>query len=351
MFEIMKEIVKSIYIFLCIISLSDCNTTHIILKLNNGLFQWYSIYVSKNYCSNNLICEFVEKSKDKVFGNMYNELLNHYKQHDSNTLNIDVNLEPHQRWPKTHSISEGKDRDFQFAITYRLFYTKYNFPMSYFNSYNSSYYINLAKRSLKESKFFERRNAAVAVYGKMYRNRNKFIDMISKYITVDKYGSAFHNPYPNDKIDLLKKYKFCIAIENSIHSIEWGQMYSNEIDDYYVTEKLLDCFKAGSIPIYFGPKNARLYFPNEKSVIFSGDFKNYEEMMKYIESIKDNEKELKNHISWPNSYSKEWFNRFENDFIFTPCRLCEFIKYYYIDKNHDKDVIKFDKNDGICKIK
>lgn len=67
----MEKNVKFIFIYLYIITLSRCNSTHIILKLNNGLFQWYSIYVSKKYCPNNLICEFVENNNVKVFGNMY----------------------------------------------------------------------------------------------------------------------------------------------------------------------------------------------------------------------------------------------------------------------------------------
>lgn len=350
----MKYYLINFCIFLYILLYFRSNYVHIKLKLNNDKFYYYSIYASKNYCSNNLICEFVNKTEEVVFGNMYNQLLNNYKKHKRNSLNIDVNIEPQQSWKRTFLISEGKDKDFQFTMNYRLYYTKHNFAMSYFYIYNSSYYIRTAKQSLLDSNFFKRKNAAVAIYSKAYRNRNKFIDMINKYITVDKYGLAFNKTYPKEKsfkINLLKKYKFCIAIENSINNIDWGRLYSNEIDDYYVSEKLLDCFKAGSIPIYFGPRNANMYFPNNKSVIFSGDFNNYEEMMKYIITIKDNEKELKKYISWPFSYSKEWYNRFEVDYIFTYCRLCEFIRYYYIEKNHDKDIIKFDKRGKIIKIK
>lgn len=38
-------------------------------------------------------------------------------------------------------------------------------------------------------------------------------------------------------------------------------MHSNSIDDDYITEKLWDCMRGGSIPIYFGANNAKNYFP------------------------------------------------------------------------------------------
>jgi hypothetical protein len=54
---------------------------------------------------------------------------------------------------------------------------------------------------------------------------------------IDSFGRG-HNPI-NFKIDGLKDYMFSIVIENSKF-------------DYYFTEKIIDCFSTGTIPIYWG---------------------------------------------------------------------------------------------------
>lgn len=56
-----------------------------------------------------------------------------------------------------------------------------------------------------------------------------------------------HHPF-DDKLDVLKDYRFHIVIENS------------EIDHYF-SEKLTDSFLAGSYPLYHGCPNLGDYFP------------------------------------------------------------------------------------------
>lgn len=68
---------------------------------------------------------------------------------------------------------------------------------------------------------------------------------------LDVYGRVY-NPVEY-KIDTLKDYKYSIVIENSI------------CDDYF-TEKLIDCFVTGTIPIYWGTKNIGDYF-NKNGII------------------------------------------------------------------------------------
>lgn len=65
--------------------------------------------------------------------------------------------------------------------------------------------------------------------------RHEIIREFSDYI--DLYGRGY-NPI-NKKIEGLKDYRFSITIENTKR-------------DYYFTEKLIDCFMTGTIPIYWG---------------------------------------------------------------------------------------------------
>lgn len=256
----MKRIYIIIIVFLFIISFCICDSNHIILRLGNNFRNWLPLYQSKQNCSNNIICGLTKKESNETTGIIYNQSLNKYRKYAHKRLNIDANLEPLQKWPRTYKISKGEDKKFQFAITYRLYYTKHNFAMSYFQDSNLVILIEIAKNSLHSNKFFDRISGAVAIYARRYKNRNRFIDMINKVMKVDKIGKAFGNSYAKDKLGILRKYKFCIAIENSIDRIKWGKIHSNIKDDYYVSEKLFDCMKAGAIPIYFGPRNAHIYF-------------------------------------------------------------------------------------------
>lgn len=63
-------------------------------------------------------------------------------------------------------------------------------------------------------------------------------NIISKYGSdINVYGRGY-NPIPF-KIDGLKDYRFHIVVENCKR-------------DYWFTEKLIDCFRTGTIPIYWG---------------------------------------------------------------------------------------------------
>lgn len=53
----------------------------------------------------------------------------------------------------------------------------------------------------------------------------------------DLYGRGFNEVA--DKADALRDYMFSVAVENTS-------------EDYYFTEKLLDCFATGTVPIYYG---------------------------------------------------------------------------------------------------
>ena len=90
------------------------------------------------------------------------------------------------------------------------------------------------------------------IYYSGHIDRLKLIRKIHKEKFVDIYGVGFE--YVEQKVPVLEKYKYAIAMENS-----W-----NEKD--YITEKIADCFMARTMPIYLGPQDIFKCFP-EKSLI------------------------------------------------------------------------------------
>jgi glycosyltransferase involved in cell wall biosynthesis len=79
-------------------------------------------------------------------------------------------------------------------------------------------------------------------------------ELSSNNLSVDIFGVGI-NPIEG-KIQALKDYKFSIAIENGIHN-------------NYFTEKILDCFLTGVIPIYRGAKNIDYFFDKEGIITFN----------------------------------------------------------------------------------
>lgn len=74
----------------------------------------------------------------------------------------------------------------------------------------------------------------------------------------------------DDKWDVLAPYKYHIAIENSSSRFYW-------------TEKLSDCFLAGTYPIYYGCTNVADYFPQQSFSTI--DIRNFDAAVAVIDRI------------------------------------------------------------------
>ena len=91
---------------------------------------------------------------------------------------------------------------------------------------------------------------------------NKFRDKL------DIYGRGINTL--NYKLDGLKDYMFSIVVENGNY-------------DYYFTEKLIDCFVTGTIPIYWGCPSICNFF-NDKGIL---KFNNLEELENIINNLSE----------------------------------------------------------------
>jgi hypothetical protein len=78
-------------------------------------------------------------------------------------------------------------------------------------------------------------------------------EVTKKFPIVDTYGNGYIAI--DKKIDVLKNYMFSVVIEN-------------EKRDYLFTEKLIDCFLTGTIPIYRGCPSISKFFDIDGFFIF-----------------------------------------------------------------------------------
>jgi len=79
----------------------------------------------------------------------------------------------------------------------------------------------------------------------------------------------------NSKFDVLSHYIFCFCYENI-----------GEIDGY-ITEKIIDCFNSGTIPIYLGARNIKDFIP-ANTFIDVREFTSFNEMMIFVDGLDEN---------------------------------------------------------------
>lgn len=108
-----------------------------------------------------------------------------------------------------------------------------------------------------------------------HRYRQEIASKLHDY--VDLYGEGREKKLEY-KLDGLKDYRFSVAMENSCA-------------DTYFTEKLLDCFLTGTVPIYWGTKCISKIFDHD-GIIYLDDFMNRVESFDFTKEYEDREKAI-----------------------------------------------------------
>lgn len=78
-----------------------------------------------------------------------------------------------------------------------------------------------------------------------------------------------------NKLATIRNYKFSLCIENAQFP-------------GYITEKIIECFVAGVIPIYMGAPDIDLIIPSECLIDFR-NFKNLNDLLDYLQDLRDDE--------------------------------------------------------------
>ena len=110
--------------------------------------------------------------------------------------------------------------------------------------------------------------------------RFKFINELNKYKKVDMGGKAFNNIGKiierKKGIQFFSEYKFSISMENSE-------------GDGYISEKIVNSLKSGTIPIYYGDYMVDEYINPKTYILIKGE-KDINEKIEYIKKIDNNDK-------------------------------------------------------------
>lgn len=133
----------------------------------------------------------------------------------------------------------------------------FTFDKKLIESSNKFEFIPAAGCWIKETdrKIHEKRKllSTIVSFKKQTMGHNFRHKIIEKIKGIDVYGNGYY--FIEEKIIALKDYMFCIVVEN-------------QKIDYYFTEKIIDCFMTGTIPIYYGCPSISRFFDNEGIICF-----------------------------------------------------------------------------------
>jgi len=136
--------------------------------------------------------------------------------------------------------------------------------------------------------------------------RDRVFDGLSAYKKVDS-GGRYRNNMPDglpvaDKLAFQKEYRYSLAFENSSFP-------------GYVTEKIIDAFAAGTIPIYWGDTLIEKEL-NPKAFINFNEMQNVDELIARIKEIEGNQELYLSIMKEPILSDKSFFaNMNEPDYL------------------------------------
>ena len=187
-----------------------------------------------------------------------------------------------KKFIKHHAHDHFKDLDLNFKILKKEFKNKKLLAMISWNKKYNHPAINYNKR-INVIEWFENYHPNefdlfgpnwdefvfawdLPLFRKLNSNRFKFL----RNIFATRY-STWKGKVDN-KIDCIKDYKFVFVFENT------------DSQNGYITEKILDVFYGGSIPIYLGAPNIKDYI-DDKCFINLRDFKRLNDLYTHLKSF------------------------------------------------------------------
>ena len=122
--------------------------------------------------------------------------------------------------------------------------------------------------------------------------RSDYIAELSTYVKIYSYGHCFHNveePPSRDNIaatfpEITKKHRMVVTFENTIQND-------------YITEKIVFCYKSGVIPVYWGPPEIHQWVPGNHTFIDPQKFKGPKELAEYLKRVDEDDDLFRYHTT------------------------------------------------------
>ena len=166
----------------------------------------------------------------------------------------------------------------------------------------------------------ERKGIAMFISNCGAKWRLDFLDKVARIVHIDSYGRCLHNKDEppaagNDKfVNLVKissKYRMVVTFENLIQ-------------DDYISEKIVNVFASGAIPVYWGPPQIYSWVPGNHSFVDASKYSRPEDLAKYLKRVDEEDDLFKYHTSnFDVNKTKEMIKRLCSKGVPYMCRICQ----------------------------
>jgi len=155
----------------------------------------------------------------------------------------------------------------------------------------------------------------------LHTERIKAVAFFGKFNEIDLYGHGWNNPVRSTDLNwsvVRHVYKGSVASKNeTMYRYTFAICFENMALPGYITEKIIDCFLVGTVPVYLGAQDIEKYIP-KRCFIDMRDFENFDELRthlktmtrKEIETYRNNAKrylESKQYFQFTKEYFAELF--------------------------------------------
>lgn len=128
----------------------------------------------------------------------------------------------------------------------------------------------------------------------LYSQRIEAIAQLHQLDAIDLYGRGWdktfsrHNawwPFWKNRHSVTKVYQgMCASKMEVLANYRFSLCFENMPMSGYITEKIFDCFYAGTVPIYWGAPDIEKYIPQDCYIRFE-QFQNYQEMWTAVSNM------------------------------------------------------------------
>ncbi|XP_066524458.1 4-galactosyl-N-acetylglucosaminide 3-alpha-L-fucosyltransferase 9-like [Hoplias malabaricus] len=141
--------------------------------------------------------------------------------------------------------------------------------------------------------------------------RVQYFNELTKHIKVDAYGRHFEQRIDNEDYNkVVSSCKFYLSFENSIHKD-------------YITEKVFNPMRLGTVPVVLGPprENYEEFIPRD-SFIHVDDFQSPRELAEHLKALDQNQEMYERFFSW----RKDYVSTHNEVSRLHACKVCEHIQ-------------------------
>jgi len=216
------------------------------------------------------------------------------------------------------------------SIFYATTSFKSEIPMPYFSLHSFS--------DIQPAVDFDKAIKGASFIANNCNSHNRREDVVKELfdteLRVDSLSSCLNNAEPPNGVDTRNK-------ESMQEQYLFHLAFENQNADDYITEKLWDTFKSGTLPVYLGAKNIKEHVP-DNSIVVAEDFQNPQALADYLINLSKDRALYESYHEWRNKPLDDWFVE-KYKFSNTPsiCRTCKwaYAKRHGLGWSHGKQTV------------